>query len=190
MKKNACIIILCGPSGSGKSTIREKLLNNLKPQPKIIKTLTTRKKRVSDHKNAYTYISKKRFFYLLENKKIAEFNFYNKHYYATRTNDFEKIIKNNLVAIKEMDINTARKIKKLYPKNSMIFYINCPTENLRQRLLKRKENSNIDIKKRLLIADKETKLKIYADYIIENPQNFPEQAAFEIIKIVNKKNNI
>ncbi len=187
MKQNARIIILCGPSGSGKSTIREKLLNNILPRPKIIKTLTTREKRVSDNKDAYIYISKKRFFHLLKNQEIAEFNLYNKHYYATHTNDFEQIIKDNLLAIKEMDINTARKIKKLYPENTIIFYINCSIENLRQRLLNRKENSNIDIKNRLLLAKKENKLKIYADHIIDNLQNFPEQAVTKIIKVINTK---
>lgn len=188
MKQNTYIIILSGPSGSGKSTIREKLLKNLKPQPKIIKTITTRKKRLSDNKGAYLYISEKKFLKLLENKKIAEFNFYNSHYYATAIEDLKKSIKNKSLAIKELDINAARKIKMLYPKDTTIFYITSSIENLRQRLIKRKENSNIDIQKRLLLAQKENKLKSYADYIIDNPQNFPEKAVSEIIKIIDKKN--
>lgn len=179
------IIIITGPSGVGKSTIVKKLLSIKDLNLSLIKSTVTRKKRPSDNPDQYNYITKDDFLKLSENDQIVESNFYNKNYYCTTKKDLEKIILTQKNAIKELDINNATKIKKMFPKNTIIIFINSDLEKIKNRIINRGENTDSQIQQRLKLAKKELDKKYLADHIITNFENLQEKSVQEISDIIH-----
>jgi len=188
---NGKIFIICGPSGVGKGTVILGLLKNKKINLKMIPTYTTREAKPRDELTGhYRYISRGIFLEKLKNKVFFESNFFNSNYYGTQAADMNTVVKNNTVGLLEQDVGHALFTQKLYPNHVKIIFITSPLEVIRQRLLKRAEDTEKQIAARLILAKKELSQKNNCDYIVENLPNDQENTIQKVLEIIRSEVSI
>jgi len=186
--KQGKIFIICGPSGVGKGTIILGLLTQNQIPLTMIQTYTTRDPKPRDKATGhYRYITREQFLQHLKDKLFFESNFYNGNYYGTLQNDIDDVIKKDKIALREQDVEHALFTQKKYPGNVMIIFIDSSLEVIRQRLVKRGENSPEEINKRLSLAKKELDQKEKCGYIVENLPNDQEHTIQKVLEIIKTK---
>ena len=184
MSKRGKFIVISGPSGVGKGTICNLLLKEKKNNLSYSISMTTRKKRVYENNGVeYYFTDKDDFKRRILNNEFLEYNIYNNEYYGTLKSIIMDKINNGINVITEIDVNGAKRIKKIF-KNSILIYLTVPSiEELKRRLIKRGTETNDEIEQRLKIAIIEEKEKKNYDYIIMNDKL--EKAVKEIENIIN-----
>ena len=160
------IFVISGPSGVGKDTIMEEIsLNNSKIHIAI--TATTRPPR-SNEANGINH-----FFYttsdfkkLINNNNLLEWAFvYNNYYGVPKSEIYDH--PNDKIFIR-VDVQGAKRLKEILPYSTFIFIMPESHSDLKHRLQLRHENSDDDIKKRLIESKIEINEKEWFDYIIVN----------------------
>jgi len=179
------IFIISGPSGVGKGTVID-LAKPYLANFKQISTITTRKKRKNGRSEKdRKFVTKNEFHQLIRDKKLVEHNLYNGNYYGTPKQELEKVLIKGQNILLEIDINGAKRVNKQYPKNSILIFIWSKIQQIEDRLKKRGQNSNRQIKERLKQAKKELATKNQYDFEIENKESRPKEAANKLIKFCN-----
>ncbi len=159
-KKRGMIFVISGPSGSGKTTLAEALLKDKLLKASLVKpaAFTTRPKR-STEKNGehYYFIGVKDFRRELASKKILEWTRYLGYYYATSKKLIERYLRRGKHIILCLDLKGARRIKKIYPLNTVTIFVLPPSLRvLRERIsLRCKGTCQREIKDRLALAKRE-----------------------------------
>ncbi len=131
---------------------------------------TTRPKRDNeiDGKDYY-FITKDEFEKRIKENGLVEWQKIYDDYYGTLAEEVEKSLKANKSIIFDIDVLGAISIKKRYPDDSVIIFIDVPSfEVLKERLRNRKTENEETFKKRLDRVEMEMKQKINFDYIVVN----------------------
>ena len=167
------IFVLSGPSGSGKTTLRELVLKDGLLKKKFVKSisLSTRPKRLGERQGKdYFFISEKEFLRLKRAKKILEWTKYSGYYYGTKKDSFEANLFKGKNIILCLDFKGALRIKKLYPKDTVVILIIPPSvKELRKRIEGRSLSTNQEeILRRLKLAREELKNSSQCDYTLRN----------------------
>jgi guanylate kinase len=167
------IFVISGPSGSGKTTLAQNLIKSPELKERLARSISfaTRPKRAGeiDGKD-YFFITERQFKQRLKAKKILEWTKYLGYYYATPKDFIEKQLKNSKHITLCLDLRGALKIKRLYPKNTvMIFVIPPSLEELRKRIQKRSnQTKKTEIHQRLKLAKQELLAANRYDYRLVN----------------------
>ena len=133
------MIVLVGRSASGKTYLGKCLEN--RGFHKIV-TYTTREKRFGElDKVDYHFISKEDFLKKIKDDFFFEYVCYNGNYYGTSKNSIKD--QNSYLIVEPSGL-----LKYLPIADVISFYIDCPKEILRQRMIARKDRIE-DITKRL-----------------------------------------
>lgn len=167
------IFVVSGPSGSGKTTLLKKLRTDRQLDKRLAKSIsfTTRPKRSSEKdKKDYFFITQARFEQALKAKKILEWTRYLGYYYATPRDFVEKQLKQGKHVILCLDLKGAFKIKRVYPKNTVLIFIIPPSlETLQERIGTRcNKTKKEEIKERLKLAKTELLASCRYDYCLVN----------------------
>lgn len=190
--KQGKLFVISGPSGVGKGTIVDALLTK-NSDLYWAKSYTTRRERQSDEsENHYIFVDKDEFNRLRESGEILEANFYNGSWYGSSKSEIFKAINSGRNVVKEVEVNGGLFYKKTFPKAILIF-IKADIDDIKRRLIKRRQNSKEEINDRLEIAKKEFKVETDYDYSVVNPEGHPEVAVEKLHKIVQneiKNNNL
>ena len=161
LRKN--IFILVGPSASGKSSLVSELL---KKESTVCQTIsyTTRLPR---HKGeSYHFITEEEFFKKEKEGFFAEVTRYKGAYYGTAWDELE-VFRTGKQLLSILDINGALRIKKRYPDDTSLLYIDRPKEDCIRSILQRKLPLDITVS-RIAGLEEEQKNKNFCDYIIPN----------------------
>ncbi|MBI4706762.1 MAG: guanylate kinase [Candidatus Omnitrophica bacterium] len=191
-RKSGLIFVVSGPSGSGKTTLAESLLKDKRLKKQITRSIsfTTRAQRSAEKEGKdYFFISKEQFDASLKTKKILEWTRYLGYYYATpRAFVSEQLDKGTSVLLC-LDLKGARKIKKIFPKNTITVFIRPPSiKELHSRISARcSMTRQEEISRRLKLAESEMRYSKEYDYSILN-KDF-KQAIEELKKIVIREIN-
>lgn len=176
------IFILVGPSASGKSSLVDKLMQK---NCNISKTIsyTTRPPRYRSE--PYNFISVEEFNQLKKTNFFVETTEYKGAFYGTAYSDLEQFryIGKKLIAI--MDINGALNVKRHYPDNTSLLYIERPKEDCIRSILQRTISID-EIVSRISSIDEEQKNKKFCDYIIQNNKDL-NNTVNEILHIMEDK---
>ncbi len=179
-------IIISGPSGAGKTPITYTITDTF-PNVKRIQSYTTRKERTKEVSGTYVYMTAEQFEKKIQEGFFLEYNKVHKdqQYYGTGLDSYLKIVEKGCVAIKDIDVDSYKKIKN---SDLDVVGIYLTVQNraiLFDRLRERGESEqtiNIRLHDRV---DYENAQKDHYDYVVYT-DNF-EEAQKQVVKIVEQE---
>ena len=162
------MVILSSPSGVGKTTLTKKIQQKY-PTFKISVSHTTRPPRSNEVDGVdYHFVSMENFQELIRQKKFYEHAEIFENYYGTLKEYVDQTIINNDI-IFDIDWQGTKQLSKFKNlKLIKIFLITDSKKELKNRLIKRDQNSDEEIKKRFSAFDEDIKHWNDYDFIIIN----------------------
>ena len=184
------MVILSSPSGVGKTTLTKKIQQKYQSF-KISVSHTTRMPRSNEVDGVdYYFVTHEKFKKMINEKKFYEYAKIFDNFYGTlKENVDNTILKNDLIF--DIDWQGTKQLSKF--KNLKLIKIFLVTENkkeLKQRLVKRNQNTKDEIQKRYKSFDEDVKHWSDYDYIVinKNLHNCFEQIE-KIIRLYKIKSN-
>jgi guanylate kinase len=180
------LIVISGPSGVGKQTIANEL-KLIIPDMRLSISATTRSPRFNEKDGIdYYFFKKKDFLNKIKSNYFIEYAEVHDNLYGTPIDNIKNALSEKYLLLMVIDINGGKSVKKVYPGDSLLFFIKPPNfSDLEERLLKRGSENNKEIKMRLLTAKVELSNHSYYDYIIINDD--PKRAALEIKSLIFRR---
>ena len=177
----AQLFVISAPSGTGKTSLIYKILDEqLASKTKLGISCTTREKRENEEEGvSYFFLSEEEFNRNIEEGNFLEFAEVFGNLYGTPKDWVVSTISEGFDVILELDVQGAVQVKNTYPDAKTIFIIPPSYEDLKNRLIKRDQDSVETIKKRLSEAKQEVISGKDFDHLITN-DNF--DLAFEDLK--------
>ena len=162
------MVILSSPSGVGKTTITKKLQQKYKSFT-ISVSHTTRSPRSNEVNGVdYNFISTNQFKKLIDEGKFYEYAKIFENYYGTLKQNVDITIKKNDI-IFDIDWQGTKQLSKFKNLNLLkIFLITDSKQELKKRLITRKQNSEQEIQRRFNSFDEDIKHWNDYDYIVIN----------------------
>ena len=182
------MVVLSSPSGVGKTTITKKIQQKYQSF-KISVSHTTRLPRSNEVDGVdYHFVSKEKFKKLINENQFYEYAKIYENYYGTSKRNVDETIKKNDLLF-DIDWQGTKQLTKF--KNLKLIKIFLITENkneLKNRLLKRNQNTREEVEKRFNSFEEDIKHWHDYDYIIIN-KNL--ETCFKQIEniILNSKKN-
>ena len=183
------MVILSSPSGAGKTTITKKIQQKYNSF-KLSVSHTTRKPRSNEVDGVdYHFISEKKFKELIDKNEFYEHAKIFNNYYGTLKNTVDEISKKNDI-IFDIDWQGTKQLSKFKQLNLIKIYLLPPSkEELKKRLIKRNQESALEVEKRFKAYEEDILHWKDYDYILinENLENCYKQ--IETIISISKKIN-
>jgi len=191
-KQTNKLFVISGPSGSGKTTLIKRLLSSkrLKNLVRPVSFTTREKRRNEIEGRDYHFLKREEFILKRRNKEILEWTEYLGNFYGTEKKTIDSLLRRKKDIILCLDTKGAFKIKKIYPKNSILIFVLPPSIRvLKERLINRSKERDFCLDKRLEKAKEEINLAKKYDYMIENKSI---KIALERLKdiIIKEKNGL
>jgi guanylate kinase len=169
--ENHKIIILAAPSGAGKTTIKSRLLANIPNKLSFSISAATRKIRVGEQDGVdYFFISVEDFKNKIDHNQFVEWEMvYPGAYYGTTVAEIERIWDEQKTPILDIDVQGAMRVKELYGEKAISIFILPPSlDVLKDRLVKRGTDNEVQIKTRIEKAEEEITFSKKFDHIVLN----------------------
>ena len=166
--KNNIMVILSSPSGVGKTTITKKIQQKYKSF-KISVSHTTRSPRSNEVDGVdYKFVNTDNFKKLVSNNQFYEYAKIFGNYYGTSKKNVDEDIKKNDI-IFDIDWQGTKQLSKFKNLNLIkIFLITSDKKELKERLIKRNQNTKDEIKKRFDSFNEDIKHWNDYDFILIN----------------------
>lgn len=152
MMNKGLLFVMSGPSGTGKGTICDELLkhdNNLF----LSVSATTRECRKNEIEGVtYYYKTADEFKRMINNGEMLEHAVYNGNYYGTPREKVEEKLEAGINVLLEIEPQGALAVKENFPEAILIFIIPPSAQVLKQRLIDRGREDELQIEKRLNTA--------------------------------------
>ena len=187
---NNIMVILSSPSGAGKTTITKKIQQKYQSF-KISVSHTTRKPRPNEVEGVdYYFITHEKFKKFISEGKFYEYAKIFDNYYGTLKESVDQTIKTNDI-IFDIDWQGTQQLSKFKNLKLIKIYLIPPSKKeLKQRLIKRNQDSPQEVERRFKAYDNDIQHWKDYDYIVinENLENCYKQ--IEKIILVNKKDKL
>ncbi len=179
------IVIISGPGGSGKNTILNFLLEK-RPELVRIVTATTHPMRHGEQEGAdHYFLTNHEFQAKISSREFIEYTRTRGYLFGTLKKPFEEVLAKGKVGVMEINVDGGLKIKRLFPKNSELVFIDVDKSELEARLRSRNIDDEAGIQRRLAEADRELEIgHSQYDFVVKNPSGHPEKAVTEVEKIL------
>lgn len=164
------LFILSGPSGVGKGTVR-KALNEKGTDLQYSVSATTRPVRQGEQNGVdYFFKTKAEFEKMIEMDKLLEWAQYVGNYYGTPVDYVEKTLDAGKDVLLEIEVQGARKVRKVFSEGVFIFLMPPSLKELKNRILGRGTESAGLVENRLAVAKEEIEMMENYDYVVENDE--------------------
>ena len=179
-------IIMSGPSGSGKTPLLYSVIERF-PNVRKIQSYTTRKLRKKEVNGTYIYLTKNQFEEKIKENFFLEYNKVHKdqQYYGTGLDSYENAINEGCVAIKDIDVDSYKEMKK---RDIDIVGIYVTVKNrgiLFDRLRERGESEQTIAIRLFDRVDYENAQQKHYDYVIHTDNM--DKAVKKLEKIIDKE---
>jgi guanylate kinase len=164
----ARLIVISAPSGSGKTTIVRELRRR-HPELEFSVSATTRPRRPRevDGKD-YLFLNSQAFQEKMTAGELVEWEEIYGDYYGTPASEVERALKEGKPMIFDVDVKGALSIKKRYPQAVLVFIKPPSIEALKERLMKRRTETEEALRKRLDRVHMELEQERYFDFSVVN----------------------
>ncbi len=192
MKRGALIIVLA-PSGSGKGTL---VAHARSVFPDLSHTIscTTRSPRPGEIDGVdYYFLTREEFTQRVEEGKFLEWAEYGGNLYGTLVSEVEDRLARGEYVMLEIEVQGARNIKKLFPENAFVIYIDAGEwKTLERRIRDRAPITDKELAKRKEGYELERPYLNEAEYVVENKDGELEQAKEAFIEAIRsiKENTV
>ena len=181
------MVILSSPSGAGKTTITKKIQQK-HSSFKLSVSHTTRKPRSNEVDGVdYHFISDEEFKKFIKEEKFYEYAKIFDNFYGTLKSTVDEILEKNDI-IFDIDWQGTKQLSQFKNLNLVKIYLIPPNkEELKQRLIKRNQNSPEEVKKRFEAFNEDVQHWKDYDYVLIN-KNL-ENCYKQIEKIISISKN-
>ncbi len=187
-KPTNLVFVISGPSGCGKSTVVNALCDSDNTLRLSI-SATTRAARPNEVDGVnYHFLTRDIFEERIKQNAFLEWAKYHDNYYGTPKSEVEEASKDNKDTVLEIEVNGALQVKNqdLTPVRSiLIFLIPSSYDSLESRLRGRKTESEVELQKRLEIAQTEIQQITHYDYCVINHKGRLKQTIRNIQAIIS-----
>jgi guanylate kinase len=167
-RSSGTVFVISAPSGAGKTTLCRKLIHSHHYLRQSV-SYTTRKPRRGETPDVdYSFIDEKTFRYMIRKGDFLEWAEVHGHLYGTSKKRLAALLKSGADVILDIDTQGAAQIRKSGADAVYIFILPPTMSILKERLSKRKSNTEKDIQGRLKRARIEIKDLNKYDYVIVN----------------------
>ncbi len=166
-KKKGLLIVVSAPSGCGKGTILEAAMKRKEFCYSVSATTRSPRPGETDGVN-YFFLDRERFEEMARNGEMLEYAEFVGNLYGTPRAPVEEKLAEGRDVILEIEVQGAMKVKKACPDAVLIFILPPSVDVLRQRLYKRKTESEEVIEERVAQAGREIGEAVNYDYAIVN----------------------
>lgn len=177
------LIILTGPSGVGKTTVAKKLLED-SSWVKAVTTTSRSPRRGESEEREYYFVTRRSFEKLISQNELFEWQQYNGEYYGSTFTEIEKGLNSGKKVILAIEIKGALELKKRFP-GAMVIFLDASLEELEERLRKRGDLSEEELRARLKIAARELEQKKQFEHVIPNRTSKLKEAVEKIRELVS-----
>ena len=161
------LFVFSGCSGVGKSTVLGIVMNECKDMQFSV-SATTRDPRPGEHHGVeYYFVSKEKFLDMIRNDEFLEYDDHMENYYGTPKRQVEEKLPRGSVIL-DIEPNGAFNVKRQMPEAVLIFIAPKSLQVLEERLRKRGDTSEEQIKVRLERAAWEMEQGKRYDYYVVN----------------------
>jgi guanylate kinase len=185
----AKIFVISGVSGVGKSSLIKALFKdeNFTNNTVLSISYTTRNIRIGEiNGKDYRFVTVEEFQTMIENGEFIEYATVYNNYYGTSKQFIENQLNNNKNVIVEIDWQGALQIKDIFKDQAVLIYIKPPSwEELVDRLINRKTDSEETIQLRLNVALKEFQYIKHYNFVVIN-DDF-DCSVLQLRDIINNK---
>ena len=171
-------VVLVGPSASGKTELMKAVTK--KGLVKRIKSTTTRPKRFPEEDDYY-FVTQKEFRLKEKEGDFLETTRYAGNGYGTTRKEIERKLESGAV-ITAMDICGAVAVKRAFPKETVLVFVNRPKKAIINAILAR-DITNEDKANRIISLSDEYKNMNICDYVIDNDKDI-ESAVKQLENII------
>lgn len=185
-KKNmSTIYIISAASGTGKTSLRKALVSSMEDIELSI-SHTTRLPRPNEKEGVdFYFISEEEFEKMIAEDAFVEHAEVFGNYYGTSRVEIQRLLKSGVDIILEIDVQGSEQVCKIIKDTVSIFILPPSQDALERRILSRKQNAKVDIKKRLAEAKKEIARCNEYDFLVVN--DVFDEALNELRSIIQSK---
>lgn len=170
IKRRGVMLVLSSPSGAGKSTISRLLLDKNNNSLELSVSVTTREKRGSEVDGThYHFISKRDFERKRDSDALLEWAEVHGNFYGTPRDEVDKAMSEGRDMLFDIDYQGGQQLMEKVPGDVVSIFILPPSmAELKQRLVRRAEDTEDVIAKRLSNSIEEIPHWREYDYVVVN----------------------
>jgi guanylate kinase len=165
---SGCLFVIAAPSGGGKTSVVNAMLER-EPGVKLSVSYTTRKPRPGEQEGVhYHFVDVPTFMRLKDAGEFLEHAHVHGNWYATSATWLADQVRQGNDVLLEIDWQGAAQVRRLVPGSVLVFLLPPSLDSLRERLVKRGQDSDGEIARRLDGAREEMRHAGEFDYVIMN----------------------
>lgn len=185
LSEKGILLVISGPAGTGKGTVVSNILARSDDYALSV-SATTRAPRYNEVDGVqYHFLTRAQFEQKIEEGQMLEYAEYVGNYYGTPRERVMEMLETGTNVILEIEVVGAMKIKRLIPDAVTVLLLPPDYKTLEERLRGRKTNTEEDIQNRMQQAKLEIGNFASYDYIVINEDGASDEAALQIISIVD-----
>jgi guanylate kinase len=182
--KPGLLFVLSAPSGTGKDSV----INALKEQGQdfyVVASVTTRAPRPGESEgNPYHFISQEKFQQLVEKDELLEYAKVHGNWYGQPRQAIRDNLRAGRDVLLKIDVQGAATIRSKVPQAIFIFLVPSSFEELSQRLVERRTETEEERLRRLTDAREELAQQHWYDYVVVNRQGHLQEAVDQLRAIM------